>query len=195
MLISNHFKRRYCLRLLNIPEGEIHAYVKQNDDYLNDICITLFESSTWLWRGSINDNAVSNFFVADTTVIVTDEQNEKLVTVWNSDFGFSDKTNKRIVKDIIDDIHGLRKKHEKACQKINSDIKKLESAIDVANEQIRLLEIQSEVLVSRSKSLKNQVKQLNEEPILINAQIDFNAVKLFNALDYKIDMMNSSKAG
>lgn len=194
MQVSNHFKRRYCLRMLSVAEPEIGSYIKQNSDYLNAVCLALFESSTWLWKGSINGNSVSNFHICDMTVVVTDEQNGKLVTLWNSDFGFSEKTNKRIVQDILADVGALRKKHDKYCLKIESDIKKLEFEIAKAEEQARLLEIQAEVLRGRSASLKNQVKQLNQEPILIAAQIDSNAVKLFNALDYKIDMMNATKS-
>lgn len=37
------------------------------------------------------------------------------------------------------------------------------------------------------------INQLNQEPILIQTKIDTNAVRLFNALDYKIDMMNAAK--
>lgn len=179
--------------MLGIPDQEVNFYFKEHNEYLTEMSLALFESSTWLWKGVVNNNPAANFYISGMTILVVNEENEKLLTLWNSDFGFAEKTNKKIVKDIVNDISKLRARQEKANLKINTEVKRLEHESESANEQIRLLNIQLSALQNKVDMLGKQINQLNEEPAIISAQIDSHAIKLCNSLEYKLDMMNASK--
>lgn len=193
MNLTNHFKKRYCKRILNIDESEISNYVKQHHDVITTASQELFESATFLWNGSFNNNQPANFYINGMTVLVVDEDNNTLITLWNSDFGFKDSINKNIVKEIVTDIEKLQLKHKRCTEKASKQSLKLELEAETITRQMQLLQNQLGLLDGKLQNHYRRMELLHNDPHIIQEEIGVLAVRLCNSLEYKMDLMNLGK--
>lgn len=193
MNLTTHFKKRYCKRLLNIEDGEVSNYVKQNNDAIIAAGLELFEGAMFLWRGSFNNNQPANFYINGVTVLLTDVDDNTLITLWNSDFGFKDSINKNIVKEIVTDIEKLQLKHRRCIDKAGKLTTKLELETETLTRQMQLLQNQLSLLDGKLQNHYRRMELLQDDPRIIQDEIAVLAVRLCNSLEYKMDLMNLGK--
>lgn len=193
MNLTNHFKKRYCKRLLNLDDCEISSYIKQHNDAITAVSLELFQGATFLWRGSFNNNQPANFYINGMTVLVVDTDDNTLITLWESDFGFKDSINKNIVKEIVADIEKLQSKYKRCSEKSNKQALKLEVEAETIRRQMELLQNQLSLLDGKLQNHYRRMELLQNDLCVIQDEIGVLAVRLCNSLEYKMDFMNLGK--
>ena len=193
-VVKEHFKLRYCERVLGMEgmdKSELQQYIAENDLSITKACTKPFEESVFVWAGQINDFPVSNFRMKDGIVMVTDLKNPvSLITLYPVDFGFPEKTNQRVAKDLLAEIEKHRAKLDKSREKCREQVEQKQMELDNTARELKLIEDQAKILRQRQHLLNEEIKQLDSEPGLVEKEIDKYAIQLVNSLGFKLDQMS-----
>lgn len=189
MNITKHAKRRYVERILGITtRNEVLEYVAKNSERIEEYVKTLYEYADFIWKGQIGDNITRNYFLKDDIIIVTDTQNTAIITLYKVDYGFPEKTNLKIAKDLKSEIARLTNKYNKEIEKSKNKIDRKELELQNTELEIKSLENQIKLLKEKQDLLKNEIKCLKNNGQLINEEIKRNTILLVNSIDYKADL-------
>lgn len=192
--IKEHFKKRYCERILGMSdEKEVLYYLAQNQERVVEQCGKLFKYSKFLWRGAIGDNITRNYHICGAVIIVTTTDESTLITLYKVDYGFPEKTNRKVANDLLDEIRQLDKKYDDVVEQANAKTDQLKLEQENTARQMAYLEDQMRLLKQRNDILNETIKQLNNEPFLIQRDIDKYASQLCNSLALKMDLLILNK--
>jgi len=194
IVVKEHFKLRYCERVLGMDgtdKSELQQYIAENDNTLTKACTELYEESVFVWTGQINDFPVSSFHMKENFILVVGiKPPVSLVTLFPVDFGFPEKTNQGVAKDLLAEIEKHRAKLDKSREKCREQVEQKQMELDNTARELKLIEDQAKILRQRQYLLNEEIKQLDSEPSLIEKEIDKYAVQLINSLGFKLDQMS-----
>lgn len=83
MFVSEHFKYRYCQRIVGIKKHkEILQYIARNDELITSHCLKMFTYSTFIGHGNVSVNISRNFYLRGNLILISDVNNRCLVTLF-----------------------------------------------------------------------------------------------------------------
>lgn len=199
--IKRHFKMRYCQRILGMTDDkEIKQYMAMHDDQLTEWALKLWENARFIWKGQLGDNITRHFYLTgDNIILVVDTDNTCLWTLYRIDFGFPEATNRKVIKDLVAAIEGVRTqletlqtRVEKLQEKNQVKIEKLDAQIRAIDTQIAALQAKRDNILASREILENEVKLMQNEVKPLGAQLDQYATMLCNSVAYKKDILANS---
>lgn len=193
IVVKEHFKKRYCERILKIlDKKEIAQHILNDQETLIQECVKLFENATLVWTGKIGDFPESSFYINDSIIIVANYKaiTLDLITLYCVDYGFPHKTNTKVAKDLLAEIEKQRGKLDKSREKAKDLLTQKMLELENTESEIRLIEEQSKVLRQRKHLLNEELEQLKSEPSIVEKEIEKFAVMLCNSLAFKMDLIS-----
>lgn len=193
MEITNHAYERYCERVLKVQEKEIKQYLDTNKDFVRNKILELYNSSVFIYNGKYYNQPTANFYVSDNLVLISNQSNSHIMTLFYIDFGFPKETNNKVIVDLMDAILKLRsnreieiKKHEDHVININVQIQELEVRMLALSNQLLLLEKNKQTLQDNKTISENNIKFIDE-------QIKEFASKICYSVNYRMDELRNKK--
>ena len=170
--ITNHCKHRYVERIKNISGyNEIRQYAVQNDEIISEHINKLFEYSTFLYKGSIEKSKpINNFHINSHIVLVLDQNKECIITIYKVDFGFPERTNKLVIKDLINEVEDI-------SFNIKYDTEQLDAFREQEEVKLEAIELEINQLQDKIKNLVNQKEEIEEDIISRKVSIDMQSRK------------------
>lgn len=195
MNIRNHFFERYCQRILKIEDiQEIKQYIVQNKGKLNDDISKMFDHSKFIYSGQLWDNITRNYHIVDNIILVSDTQNSALITLFRCDFGFGDKTNRSIVKDLVEEVESKQDFIKAEDIKIKSYIEEKEHELEVNEKEIQLIEDQKKLLLENQSVINGEIKTSRNDINIVQKDIEKLALSLCSSMDYKKELFEGKLA-
>ena len=76
---TNHILERFVERTMNKTGNELKQYLAQNDKFVKEKLLLLYNSADLLWSGKIKDHNFTHFYInKDGWIIVVDKEGKKL---------------------------------------------------------------------------------------------------------------------
>ena len=189
MNITKHVRKRYVERIAGIRnKNEVAQYTVQNSERIDDYISKLKEYAEFIWKGQLGDSITRNYYVKDDTIIITDTDNTTIITLYKANFGFPDKTNRTIIKDLKHEINELTIKYNDELEKSNDLINKKETELTNTEIQIKALEEQVNCLKENKTAIEADIKSLRGSARYIDEDIKKNTMLLVNSIEYREDL-------
>ena len=76
---TNHILERFVERTMNKTGNELKQYLAQNDKFVKEKLLLLYNSADLLWSGKIKDHNFTHFYInKDGWIIVVDKEGKKI---------------------------------------------------------------------------------------------------------------------
>jgi hypothetical protein len=195
MDITNHCKRRYAERIKNINNSvEIKEYISLNSDQIEKDINKMFEHAQFIATSQVGgDKTNKNYYISGNVIFVVNTEDTVIITLYKVDFGFPDRTNRAITKDLLEEIAKLNNKLQQENCSISTyaDSKKLE--IDNWNSQIDCLQEQINCLKRKIRVAEADIDERRKSSNVVNLKLKDYVNKLCNSLAYKMDLKELNK--
>ena len=169
---TNHILERFVERTMNKTGNELKQYLVQNDKFVKEKLLLLYNSADLLWSGKIKDHNFTHFYInKDDWIIVVDKEGKKLITVYKADLELDSEFNKMYV------------------ERIKNKVKEINDKLFIAEEEMTLQKEENAKLI---ESLQQKNIDLKEEIDYNNAKItslkqaDDLAMKEYNMLEKEL---------
>ena len=108
---TNHILERFVERTMNKTGNELKQYLAQNDKFVKEKLLLLYNSADLLWSGKIKDHNFTHFYInKDGWIIVVDKEGKKLITVYKADLELDSEFNKMYVERIKNKVKEINDK-------------------------------------------------------------------------------------
>lgn len=156
---TNHILERYVERTMNKIGNEMKSYLAQNDKFVKDKLLMLYNSAEFLWSGKIREHNFTHFYVnKDGWIIVVDKEGKKLITVYKVDLELDSEFNKLYVARMKEKIREVNVELSTKLDEMND--KKKENQITIENLQQENLEFKDKI--EYNNAIINSLKQADE---------------------------------
>jgi len=175
---------------------DIDAYMLSNRSDIEDQILELLENSDSHYFINMNNMPTpNNFYLYGDTVIVTDQEDNTIVTVYRCDYNMPGTINTNIVSGLKKEIKYLEKSLQEAELQVKKDV-------DIIDTQVRSKEQEMDVLLSKAEQLKKEVStakskiaEIRSKPSAITREIEFRISQLVSSLSFTRDMSSSIRIG
>jgi len=190
MEVTNHAIERYCERVLKVEDADIKAFLTQEKKEEIKLKLSeIFERTKFVYSGKYNDNAISNFYLNEDLLLVTNKTSEAILTLYYVEFGFAKGTNKKIIEDLMEEINGLYYERDDLQPTIDSNVYEIDTQLLLRTIEIQSLNNRIKILEEDKKMLEMQKKTTLASIDSISEKIYVLASKICYSVNYKLDML------
>lgn len=186
--VTNHCKERYVERVKGITNSfDVRNYVLTNNDRIVRDINKIFTYSEFLTEDRLGENGIiRRFYIKDDILLVLRRDESVIITLIKVDYGFPEKINRGIVKELLEEINSLKE-----------DLQESEKAI-VSYINVRNLE--KERISNKIKFLKEQIKEIDmdiegkrKSINMPKLQIKKYVNMIYNSMAFKNDLKQMGK--
>jgi predicted nucleic acid-binding Zn-ribbon protein len=190
MNITNHCFDRYCERILGISEIQTaRQYIATNREKLKDEITKVFDYSVKIYTGQINgDKSTKNYWLRDNIVMVTDTEDQSLITLYRIDFGLGEEIDRAVTQMLLGEIIQFNHEKESLEESIEKEIGFKKTEIENIDNEIEMLKERLSVMQLKKDTLDNEIKIAKRDIEVVNKEIENRALKICNSLEYKKDL-------
>ena len=148
---TNHILERFVERTMNKTGNELKQYLAQNDKFVKEKLLLLYNSADLLWSGKIKDHNFTHLYInKDGWIIVVDKEGKKLITVYKADLELDSEFNKMYV------------------ERIKNKVKEINDKLFIAEEE----------MTSQKEENAKLIESLQQKNIDLKEEIDYNNAKI-----------------
>lgn len=195
MDITNHCKMRYIERIKGIRNTiENKEYLNSNNEQIEKEINKMFTYADFVIEAQIGgDKTNKRFYIRDNIIFVVNSDDKVIITLYKVDFGFPEATNRKIIKDLIEEIHTLDEQLEEKNKSINEYVESKKLEIESWNNEISCLEEKIKCLKRKIKVNECSIDESVQSNNVIRTQLKDYANKLCNSIEYKMDLKELNK--
>lgn len=193
MNLTRHFQERWAERIVGVPKTESRAYVVENHERIAEHAEKMMAHAQFLYCGAINSNPICNYYLKDNTVIVVNQGNDALVTIYQIDLGFTDELNQVVRRGLVQEVDRLQEQKEGIKAEIDDRVTQKELEIAALHENISLLEEEIKNAKLSIEFKKEAMREERRELVQLENQIKRHTITLVNSLEYQKDRLLLSK--
>ncbi len=195
MDITNHCIRRYVERIKGINNSiEVKEYIAVNQDQIEKEINKMFTYADFVIEAQIGgDKTNKRFYIRDNVIFVVNSDDKVIITLYKIDFGFPEATNRKITKDLIEEIHNLDEQLEEKNKSVSEYVESKKLEIDTWNNEISCLEEKIKCLKRKIKVNECSIDESVQSNNVIRTQLKDYANKLCNSIEYKMDLKELNK--
>lgn len=147
--VTKHCKERYVERVKGITNSfDVRNYVLTNNDRIVRDINKIFNYSEFLTEDRLGgDGSIQKFYIKDDILLVLRRDESTIITLIKIDYGFPEKINRGIVKELLEEINSLK-------EDLQESEKAILSYINVRN-------LEKERILNKVELLKKQIKEIN----------------------------------
>ena len=190
MNVTEHCKRRYVERIKKITNSvEIKEYVAKNMEQIVSDINKMFAYSEFIIETQINgDKTSKRYYIRDDIIFVVDTEDKTIITLYRIDFGFPDKTNRQIVKDLREEIYNLKDDFDSQGKSIDSYVNAKKINIENWQCEIEMLQEQINCFKRKITVAEEEIDEKRKSSNVTRLKLKDYANKLCNSLEYKLDL-------
>ena len=179
---TNHILERFVERTMNKTGNELKQYLAQNDKFVKEKLLMLYNSAELLWSGKIREHNFTHFYInKDGWIIVVDREGKKLITVYKADLELDSEFNKMYVERIKNKVKEVNEQLTEFS--INMKMKKEENEKIISELQAENIDYKEKIEYNTSKiqSLKQEDDLVLKEYSILEKDLHHKIEKFINA--------------
>ena len=179
--VSAHCKTRYAERVMGKEEkSDAARFVSLNEDKIKTDINKMIEYGSCIYSGRQSQKdgkgKVIDVYVQDTWVLLVDEREKVVVTLYKIDLGLGDEFNNTYVTKMLDKLNSTKATLEDIQKQVQEESDMYRKMIDEADTQI--------------KERRSEIKNLEELSEAYKTIINNNCVKVAQANKDVTDVLN-----
>jgi len=180
--ISKHCMQRYAERIMSKDnDGDVYRFIVNNEDKIKKDINKLISYGSLIYSGrqSQKDGKgnVVDVYLKDTWVILADNKDRKVITLYKIDLGLDDEFNKAYISKMIEKLNANKEALEVTKQQIQVETNTYKELIEDAESQI--------------KEYRTMIKNLEELCTGYKTIIENNSVKISQANKDVTEVINT----
>ncbi|WP_368490763.1 hypothetical protein [Clostridium sp. BJN0013] len=193
--LSKHCKMRYVERVKGITgDFAVQEYMVANDERITQDVNKIFTYSDFVIEGKIGeDKVVRRFYVKDDILLVLSKDESVIVTLIKVDFGFPGKTNRNIVKDLLEEINLLREDLEEDEKSIIDYVNARSLERERYFDRIQLLQEEINSLDLNIKQIDVDIEKKRESTKVLKLKLKEYVNMICNSRAFKDDLKQMGK--
>jgi predicted RNase H-like nuclease (RuvC/YqgF family) len=179
---TNHILERFVERTMNKTGSEMKQYLAQNEQFVKEKLLMLYNSAELLWSGKIKEHNFTHFYInKDGWIIVVDKEGKKLITVYKADLELDSEFNKMYVERIKNKVTEINDKLTKMDEELKEKKKANEETI--ADLQQEIVDLKEKIDYNNAKitSLKQEDDLAMKEYSMLEKELQHKIEKFVNA--------------
>lgn len=176
--ISQHARERYAERIKEKDERDIPTYVAQNKERIESDINKMVQYGEIIYQGSLKDKNIVNVILNGTWVVLTDKDNQKVITLYKIDFHLGEEFNKNFISLQLEKICEAKKNYEEIVEKVNKDKEQYKRLIEDNTQEINEIKSVIKALEAQSEGYANLVKGLEADKIRAEMEIKASIMDL-----------------
>lgn len=195
MDVTKHCRERYVERIKGINNSiERKEYIANNQEQIDIDINKLFEFAKFIDTEQIGgDKTSKNFYINDNIILVVNTENTVIITLYKVDFGFSPKTNRNIIKDLLEEIEEEKNNVVKFDNRNKEYRNSQQLKIDEYKNKISELEESISLYKTKINSINNEIYIQTKEGNISLLKLKDRVNKLCNSIEYKNDLKQLNK--
>lgn len=179
---TNHILERFVERTMNKTGNEMKQYLVQNEQFVKEKLLMLYNSANLLWSGKIKEHNFTHFFInKDGWIIVVDKEGKKLITVYKADLELGSDFNKMYVERIIETVNEINRKLLSAEEEMNQNREINKTIIEELQQENIDLKEKIEYNTAKINSLKQEDDLAMKEYSILEKDLHHKIEKFVNA--------------
>lgn len=186
MNITKHAYSRYIERFKGVDKQDIGALTQDEKTLFEAELNKMFDRATMIYTGTFNEkNSITNFWIVDNIILVTDVANTKLITLYRIEFGFDRGIDKTILASLTEQLGEADDKYINAMQEVQEKKDKLD--IDALNIKEKMASLQEQLTALKCglKGIEEYKKTITVEEVKAKTERDIIAKKIIYSNIYK----------
>ena len=186
MNCTKHILQRYAERFKKIEKQDINQNIIENKDLYEKELNKMISIGKMIYTGKFNeDNMITNYWLVDNIIIVTDTANTKMITLYRIEFGYGREIDKRIQQGLLEELDIAEEEYIKAMDEVKNEKDKLEIDKIQIKEKIVSLKEELTALESGLKGIENYINTINIKEVKTRVDRDIVAKKIVYSNIYK----------
>ncbi|PDZ55752.1 hypothetical protein CON15_19625 [Bacillus cereus] len=187
--ITKHFGLRYIERIKQIKDkNERKVYYTKNQEKITEDANKMLEMSEFVWMGQLGDNITRKFFINGNIILVADTDETALITLYKTDYGFPEKANRAVAKELLEKLYELKIDLEQAKEEAEEQVDKVELEIENIDAELKSLRSQVNLLEVKKKAKAEERKGIMSMTKFVKEEVDKTAKLLCNSIEYRADV-------
>ena len=179
--ISKHASERYAERIMGKEDTDVNRFVTLNEDKIKTDINKLIQYGEFIYSGKQTQKDgkgnVVDVFLKDTWVVLVDNRNRNVITLYKIDLGLDDEFNKAYISKMLEKLNTYKEVLENTKQQVQAESNTYREMIEDAETQI--------------KEYRTMIKNLEELCVGYRTVIDNNGVKITKANKDVADVVNT----
>lgn len=179
---TNHILERFVERTMNKTGNEMKQYLVQNEQFVKEKLLMLYNSANLLWSGKIKEHNFTHFFInKDGWIIVVDKEGKKLITVYKADLELGSDFNKMYVERIIETVDDINHKLLESEEEMNQNREINKTTIEELQQENADLKEKIEYNTAKINALKQEDDLAMKEYSILEKELHHKIEKFVNA--------------
>ena len=174
LTVTNHALYRYATKIKDNNIVNVSQIVPEEKDRYTEDMQKMFEHSRFIYQGKFADNKESRFYLASDMILVLDNQEDKLVTIYRIDYGFEPEVNKMIREQLLADLDKAKQEVDKSKSAIAESLNSAQYSLKVLKAEKADLEASLEAVNSSIETTEDYINTLSSN--LDNSNSHYNKV-------------------
>ena len=172
LTITKHATERYAERIMNKDSPlEINKFIATNPDKINTDIRNMLEYSDLIYSGKVGtkDNSPVNVYLSGTWVLLLDNNNEKVITIYKIDFNVGEDFNKEFVNRILTKV----REHQQSLVEKKKEL-------DERKAQYEDIIKQNTAAINEHKNIIKRLEQTNADyqSVISDIYLEYNQEEL-----------------
>ena len=186
MNITKHCLQRYLERFKGINKQDFGAILQDKKELYETELNKMISNATMIYTGTFNENnQMTNYWIADNIILVTDIANTKIITLYRIEFGFDREIDKTILSNLKGQLEDADIKYIQAMEEVKEKKDKLDNDSIIIKEQIKSLEEQLKSMKSGLKGIEEYKRTITIDEMKAKTKRDIIAKKIIYSNIYK----------
>lgn len=190
MNISNHAKKRYIQRALGVKDWA--PYLEAHDGEVTATLLEWTQQAVALWKGELGDRKGA-YYTREDWVLVFDEAETALVTLYPVEFGFSVATNQTVLQALRKELVGAAKKREQRAKKYLQKAETLEIDREQLDFELDELGRRIDALKKKRAAVAHLLQAMEEELTAVQKEETLIVHKIVSTMAYREDVAELAK--
>ena len=186
MNITKHALFRYMERFKGINKKDFGEILQDEKNLYESELNKMIDNANMIYTGTFNENnTITNYWIADNIILVTDTANTKIITLYRIEFGFDRQIDKDILSNLRQQLEYADTKYIQAMEKVQEKKDKLDNDALIIKEQITSLEEQLQSMKSGLTGIEEYKKTITIEETKAKTERDIIAKKIIYSNIYR----------
>lgn len=190
---TDHARRRFCERVLNLAENEIYQYLKDCGDEVEAQLVQMAEHSFFFWRGVMDDYPEHDYYYHKGGFVFITDATANIVTLYEVIYLQDPDADRKAAGELLRKITRLQGKLSASATGHEEKVAKKDMEIGAIGEIIRSLQDQIAVQEARLNKVVADRDLVAAEREATEYEIGTLAYKLINSMAYRMDLLVARK--
>lgn len=183
---TKHSLEQYARRIKLIDKEDIKSSIVVNGEIYEKDLNKMYDNSKIIYTGTFSKkHNCANFRLVDNIMLITDKNDQNIITLYRIDFGFGRNTDKVILENLLKELNEDKAVYMQKKEQVDRERERLGTEYSQLLLDISAKKNEIESLEEYKKSLEQYMDTYGVDAIEAKEKMDEVARKIVYSIEYK----------